>query len=132
MNLVKRLGADLFTVLPYHPCRNSDDGGIRRNLLKHDRSCRNSGIIAYFKGPQDLGSRAYHNIVSYGGMPFTYILAGTAERYALINKHIVADFGRFSYNYAGAVVYNQSAADFCARVNFYSGFSYSALRNITR
>jgi hypothetical protein len=61
-------------------------------------------------------------------MAFANVFTRTAQGNALIYGNIVADFRRFAYNYACAVVYEYSVAYGCARVNFYSRYASCALR----
>ena len=70
--------------------------------------------------PGDL-ARADDDIVLQGGMAFAGVPACAAERYALIERDIVADDRRFTDDHAEAVIDEKPTTDGYARMNFDTG-----------
>ena len=64
-------------------------------------------------------------------MSFTGILAGTAERYSLIERYIIAYLRGFSYYNSRAVVNKKASADFSRGMNLYPCLFGGSLRNIS-
>lgn len=102
VNLVEAI--DTHALMLYNSCRNSDGCAIRRYFLKHYGTCRYICIISYLKRTEHLCAGAYQHVISYCRMSFTGILAGTAERYSLIERYIIAYLRGFSYYNSRAVV----------------------------
>ena len=65
-------------------------------------------------------------------MALADVLAGAAERHALIEQTVVADLGRLADHDPGAVVNDQTAADLRAGVYFNSGPYFRPLRDRAR
>ena len=65
-------------------------------------------------------------------MTLAGIVAGTAERYTVINGAVVADFGGLADNDAHAVVDKQAAANGRTRMNLNAGHMPRKLRQRTR
>ena len=65
-------------------------------------------------------------------MALADVLAGAAERHALIEQTVVADLGRLADHDPGAVVNDQTAADLRAGVYFNSGPHFRPLRDRAR
>ena len=83
-------------------------------------------------GPEHLCAGADHDVVAERRMALADVLAGAAERHALIEQAVVADLGRLADHDAGAVVNDQTAADLRAGVDFNSGPHLRPLRDRAR
>ena len=67
-----------------------------------------------------------------GRMPLAFLLAGSAQRHALIQQHVVADFGGFADHDAHAVVDEAASSDVRARMDLDAGHGPVELRNDAR
>ena len=121
-----------YAVAFYHPCRSADGGRVFGDLVENHTSGCNVRVVADLEGTEHLCARTYHNAVAHCRVALADILAGSAERYALIYRHIVAHLGSFAYYHACAVVYEKALADLRAGVNLYICLLCGALRNIPR
>ena len=64
-------------------------------------------------------------------MTLAGVVTGTAERYTVVNRAVVANLSGFTDNNAHAVVNKQTLSDFCTRVNFNASTVTSTLRDDT-
>lgn len=62
-------------------------------------------------------------------MAFAVVFSRSAQRHALIQRAVIADFGGFPDHNAHPVIDKQALADLCAGVNFNPGFVPGVLRN---
>jgi hypothetical protein len=63
---------------------------------------------------------------------FAALRTGTAERYALVDQHVIADLAGFADDDAGAVVDEKTPSDARARMDFDVGKKAAELRNHSR
>ena len=123
MNMIHAVSWDPHIILLYNVPRHADDGTVRRNLLDHNRSGSDFGVFPDRKRSDDLRTGADHNIVLQRRMTFPGLLTITAERHALIQRHVVSDDGRLSDDNACSMVDKQSLSDRRTRMDFDTGFS---------
>ena len=65
-------------------------------------------------------------------MTLAGVVTGTAERYTVVNRAVVANLSGFTDNDAHAVVNKQTFADLCTRVDLNTGHMPRKLRQRTR
>ena len=94
---------------------------IRRNFAENDRAGADFGTRTDSERTEYLCARTDHHIVLDGGVTFSFVFAGAAQRYALIYYHIIADHGGLADDYARAVIDKHSAPDVSAGMYFDSG-----------
>ena len=127
MNLVKLiLGKGCIKPLDYSSW-NADNCGIRRHLLKYNRARANLAVVTYFEGTKNLGTRAYHYVVTYGWMTLAVLLARTAKCNSLVKSNIVADNGSLTNYNTGSMVNEEALTNLCTGVNLYSRLPYRSL-----
>ena len=130
VDLVQPVDAD--AVLLDDLGRDAHGGAVGRNLCQHDGARRDVGIVADLERAQHLGARADQHVVAQRGVAFAVVLAGTAQRHALIQDAVVADDRRFADDDAGAVVDEKPPPDLRPGVDFNIGLSDAALRDPPR
>ncbi len=91
-------------------CGDADGGGIARHLFEHDGARRDFGVITDLERAEHLRARADHHVAAEHGVPLAAVLAGTAERHALIDGAVIADLRSLADD-DGAAVVNEDA--FC-------------------
>src|SRR5579871_2678528 len=89
-----------------------------RNGMNYHRTCPDLGVVAHRNVSEDLGSCSDHDIVPDGWVAFAFFLARSAQRHALVHKHVLADFGGFADHHAHAVVDKTSPANGRPGMNF--------------
>ena len=77
--------------------------------------------LANFDSADQFRARADDDIVTQGGVAFGAVGACAAERYALIEHDVGADFGGLADHYAHAVVDKETRANLGAGVNLDAG-----------
>ncbi len=112
--------------------RHADRRRIGGHLVQHHGPRGHAGVVAHPERPQDFGARPHQHVVAEGRVALAVVLARAAERHALVQGAVVADFGRFADDHAHAVVDEQPLPDFGARVDFDSRLMPRALGDIPR
>src|SRR5207248_2243966 len=78
-------------------------------------------VVADLDIAQHFGSGPYDDVVAQRGMAFAALIAGAAEGDSLVEQDVVADFGGFADDDAGAVIDEEAPAYGGAGVNLDSG-----------
>src|ERR1700733_2707601 len=117
---------------PHYASGNAHHGGMVRHRSNHDGSGPDLRMVADGNVAEYLRAGADDDIVSDGGVPLALLLAGTTQRHALIEQHVIADFGSFADHYAHAVVYEAASSDGGAGMDLNPGDSSIELRNNPR
>lgn len=99
----------------------ADNSTIPTDTFQHDCPCTDLDVFAESDWPQYLGTCTDHDAVFDGRVTFTMILAGAAKGNALINGHIVTDFGCLADHNTGTVVNEEPPADCGTGVNLNAG-----------
>ena len=92
-------------------CGYADRCDIRRNFADDDSRCPDFGIVADFDRPQHLHMGGQQHVVPDGGMALAGVFPGAAQRHAMVNHDIIADFGCFPDDDPHAMVDEQTPAD---------------------
>ena len=87
-----------------HAAGHADHGAVIRNGSDHHGARADLGVVADRDIAQNLGAGPDHHVVADGGMALALLLAGSAQRHALVQQYIVADLGGFADHGAHAVV----------------------------
>ena len=117
--------------------RNTNNGGMRRNLLEHNRSGSYLGAFSYRKRSEYLGSCRYHNVIADGRMPFHILQAlpssggKRSQRYSLIDFDVVPDNRGFANDNAGSVINEKILPDDGAGMDIDAGFPMRMLGHDT-
>ena len=109
------------------PAGIANHGASVGDGLEHDRARADLYVIAKPDRAEHLRARADDHAVAQRGMPLAVLLAGAAQRYALVQRHVVADLRRFADDDARAVVDEQPVADRRAGVNLDAGAAFTVL-----
>ena len=83
---------------------DADGGGVGGDIGKHHAVGADAAVFPNGDGPQHFAARANQHIVAHRGVAFALVLARAAQRNAVVNCDIVANFGRFAHHNARAVV----------------------------
>ena len=83
----------------------------------HHRTGPDFHVVADPYVAEHLGARADHHVVAQRGVALALLLAGAAQRHALVEQHVVADLGGLADDHAHAVVDEEAPADGGARVD---------------
>ena len=75
---------------------------------------------------------AHHDVVAQRGVALAALFTRAAERDALIQRDVIADFARFADDHAHGVVDEETAADFRGGVNFHARHETSELARDAR
>ena len=94
---------------------------IVRHILHHHRIGADPRIVADRDRTQDLGARPHHHARFQRGMALALVPRSAAQRDAVIERAIVADFGGLAHHHAHAVIDEHAAADGGAGVDFDAG-----------
>ena len=78
-------------------------------------------MITDLERAEHLRARADHHVAAERGVPLAAVLAGTAERHALIDGAVIADLRSLADDDGAAVVNEHAFADFRAGVDFNPG-----------
>ena len=82
--------------------------------------------------PSTLAPVPTTTLIADGGMALALLAARAAQRDALVQQHVVADFGGLADHHAHAVIDEEAAADGGAGVDFDAGEKAADLRNHAR
>lgn len=113
----------------HHAAGNTDHGSVIRHGMHHYAARADLHMMADADVAQDRRARADHHSVSDGGVPFTGILAGTAQRHTLIDQHVVADLAGLPDDHAHAMIDEEATPNGGAGVDLNAGQAARKLRN---
>ena len=102
----------------YHSSRNAHYGRIIGHRMHHHRAGSDLDMVTDLNPAQHFRAGSNDHVVSNRRMPLAALVAGTAQRYALIHQHVVANFRRFANDDSHAVVDEEAPADGRAGMNF--------------
>lgn len=94
----------------HHAGGVAHDGGVRRDVIHHHRAGTHAGAVAHRDGAEEDGPGPDEHAVTQGGVALAAVLAGHAERRAMIHEAIVTDDGGPADDHADAVVDGESSA----------------------
>jgi hypothetical protein len=89
-------------------------------------------VVANFDVAQHLGAAPHHHAIAQGGVALAFFVARAAQRHALVEQHIVSDFGGFADHHAHAVVDEEPPPDVGAGVNLDPRQEAAGLRDDAR
>ena len=84
-------------------------------------ACADAGVISDKHRAQHLGACADKHVVAQGGVAFAGILAGTAQRYSVVDGAVIPNLAGLTEHDAHAVVDKQTLADGGTRVDLNAG-----------
>ncbi len=116
VDLVER-AVDALAADTHDARRNTDGRCVVRHLVEHDGARRNARVVAHAERAEHLRARADQHVVAERRVALAVVLAGAAERDALVQCAVVADLGRLADHDAHAVVDEQILPDFRAGMN---------------
>ena len=111
--------------------RHAHDGAVVGHVLNDDRVAADLDVVADADVAEHLGTRAHGDIVAQGGVTLAGLVAGAAERDALVEHTVVAHNGGLADDDAHGVVDKEMLADLCGRVNLDAGDVAGDLREHT-
>ena len=112
-----------------HTAWHADDRGMIGNRMNDDGSRADLGMVANQNVAQDFRAGSDDHIVADGGMPLAFLFAGSAQRHALIEQHVVADFGSLANDDAHSVIDKAAPSDGGAGMDFNAGQGAIKLRD---
>ena len=92
-------------------CGYADRCDIMRYFADDDSRCPDFGIVADFDRPQHLHMGGQQHVIPDGGMAFAGVFPGAAQRHAMVNHDIIADFGCFPDDDPHTVVDEQAMSN---------------------
>ena len=105
-------------------------GRTRRHRFDHHGVRTDARPVADRKATKDLGPGTDHDALAQGGVALgAFVESCAAERDALVNRAVVADFGCFANDYAETVINEYAPPDFGARVNLDAGQHAADMRH---
>src|SRR5579872_3495797 len=123
---------DFLTVLEDDASGHADNRAVRWNVLHDDRpGCDFCSSTDGDRSEND-GAGSDHHAVFERRMALAALQARAAERHALIERAVAADFGGLSDDDTRSVVDEQSRAEFSPRVDFDAGEEPRDIREKTR
>ena len=113
----------LFSAVFQHRTRgNPHHRFVGRHRVHHDGVGTDAGVVSHRKAAENLSPGPDHDVFADRGVTFRAAAeTGAAQRNAVVNRAVVAHFGRFSDHDAHAVVNEDAAADLGRGVNFNTG-----------
>ncbi|MNK96625.1 hypothetical protein D3C87_1169150 [compost metagenome] len=126
------LGILLFVGLDDDPPRNTHHSGTRRHFLGHDGIGTHLGPGTDSERAQHLRARPDHDAITQGRVTLALVPAGAAQGHALINSHVIADFGGFTDNDAHAMVNEETTTDLGTRMDLDPGQPAAEIRHQPR
>lgn len=111
---------------------DADNRGIRRNLLQYDSIRADTAVVTHLERSENLRAGRNEHVVADGRVTLAGVVTGTAERYTVVNRAVVANLSGFTDNDAHAVVNKQAFADLGTRVDLNTGHMPRKLRQRTR
>src|ERR1019366_1000822 len=112
--------------------RYTDDGRVVRHRMNDNGTGADLHVIADPDAAEYFRARSNDDVVADRGMALAVFITRASQRYPLVEKHIVADFGGFADHHAHAVVDEKTAADGRARMYFNARQKSGYLRDETR
>ena len=101
--------------------RHAHDGAVVGDVLNDDRVAADLDVVADADVAEHLGARAHRDIVAQGGVTLAGLVAGAAERDALVEHTVVAHNGGLADDDAHGVVDKEVLANLRGRVNLDAG-----------
>ena len=96
---------------------HAHDGAVVGHVLDDDRVAADFDVVANVDVAKHLGARAHRDIVAQGGVTLAGLVAGAAERDALVEHTVVAHDGSLANNDAHGVVDKEVLADLRGGMN---------------
>ena len=100
--------------------------------VEHHRAGADARVLAHGHVAQDIGVVADEDAVADGGVALAVLLAGAAQRDALVHGHVAAHDGGFADDHAGGVVDEETPAEQRAGMNIDAGEEAADLREDAR
>ena len=97
-----------------------------------DRVGADLGAVTHVNRPQDLGAGADDHAPPERGVALALVPGSAAERDAMVERAVVADFGGFADDHAHAVIDEHAAADRGPRVDLDAGQEAAPVREPAR
>ena len=104
-----------------HFGRNTDRGGIGRQIFEHHTARADTDIIPDIHRAKHLGTGTDQHVIAQCGVALAGILAGAAQGNAVVDGAVITDFCRFAEHDAHTVVNEQPVADLGTGVNLDAG-----------
>ena len=101
--------------------RHARDGAVVGHVLNDDRVAADLDVVADADVAEHLGARAHGDVVAQGGVAFAGLVAGTAERDALIEHAVVAHNGGLADDDAHGMVDKEVLANLRGGMNLDAG-----------
>src|SRR5438132_10339534 len=83
---------------------NAHHRGVVRYGTHHHGAGPHLNVVPNADIAEDFGAAPHHYSIAERRMAFAFLIAGAAQRNALVEEHVVADFGGFANHHAGPVV----------------------------
>ena len=125
-------GVDGLVVDADHLGGYADGGAVGGQVLQHHAARADAGIVADVDRAKHLGSCADQHVVAQRGVALAGVLAGAAQRDAVVDGAVVADLSRLAEDDAHAVVDEQAPADPGTGVDLDAGLMPAALADPSR
>ena len=104
-----------------HFGRNTDRGGIGRQIFEHHTARADTDIIPDIHRAKHLGTGTDQHVIAQCGVALAGILAGAAQGNAVVDGAVITDFCRFAEHDAHTVVNEQPVADLGTGVDLDAG-----------
>lgn len=101
--------------------RHAHDGAVVGHVLNDDRVAADFDVVADADVAEHLGARAHGDVIAERWVAFAGLVAGAAERDALIEHAVVAHNGGLADDDAHGVVDKEVLANLRGRVNLDAG-----------
>ena len=111
--------------------RHANNGAVVGDILNDDRVAADLDVVADADVAEHLGARAHGDVVAQGGVALAGLVAGAAERNALVEHAVVAHNGGLADDDAHGVVDKEVLADLCGGMNLDAGDVAGDLREHT-
>ena len=104
-----------------HFGRNTDRGGIGRQIFEHHTARADTDIIPDIHRAKHLGTGTDQHVIAQCGVALAGILASAAQGNAVVDGAVITDFCRFAEHDAHTVVNEQPVADLGTGVDLDAG-----------
>src|SRR4249919_1773721 len=101
----------------YDFARDADHSGVRRHRSHQDGAGSHPAVATYGHRTKDRRAAEDRDRVLDRGVALDTLRRCTTERYTLVDRHIIADFGCLTDNDTHAVVNKKTPADFRTGMN---------------
>ena len=108
--------------------RHAHDGAVVGHVLDDNRVAADFDVVADADVAEHLGARAHGDVVAERWVAFAGLVAGAAERDALVEHAVVAHNGSLADDDAHGVVDKEMLADLCRGMNLDAGDMTGDLR----